>query len=245
MLDTYRPKYTHHKALVRTQRVRCTVPHYVLELQMKTFISPRFTQDKLDNPKIDDLIDVLKDRVLNWVFEPAKKMMTEQHGNFGALCLALTYFEGIWIYITGTDSRGKSERYFKEAFYDVFSASGHDPQLLNRVAAIMYEDGRCGFFHDGILRSKIFLTELDQIDMLITLPKKLDGNIDVNGEIKSILLDPKYFLAAIERHFMDYLLCLRNPDQKVKRENFLNIAKEKWDYQSEGVVIGLNSNATM
>ena len=212
---------------------------------METFISPNFTQEKLDNPDIEDLIDVLKDRVLNWLFEPAKKMMAEQHGYIGALCLALTYFEGIWIYITGSDSKGNSKRYFEEAFSDVFSASGHDPRLTSRVAAIMYEDGRCGFFHDGILRSRIFLTELDQIDMLITLPKKPDGNIDENGEIKSILIDPKFFIAATERHFMDYLLCLRNPDQKVKRDNFLKIAKEKWDYENEGVVIGLNSDGAM
>lgn len=211
---------------------------------METFISPNFTQDKLDNPEIDDLIDVLKDRVIYWLFEPAKKMMSKQHGCFGALCLALTYFEGIWIYITGADSRGDSKRYFKEAFSDVFSASGHDPSLLNRVATIIYEDGRCGFFHDGMLRSRIFLTELNHIDMLITLPKRPDGNIDFNGEIKSILIDPKYFVAAIEKHFTDYLLCLRNPDQKKKRDNFLKIAKEKWEYESEGVVIGLNSNGT-
>ena len=109
----------------------------------------------------------------------------------------------------------------------------------------MYEDGRCGFFHDGMLRSRIFLTELNQIDMLITVPRRSDGTIDVNGKIESILIDTKYFMAAIERHFIDYLLCLRNPEENVKRENFLKIAKEKWDYESEGTVIGYNSDGTI
>jgi len=206
---------------------------------MKTFISPNYPQEKLDNPTIDDLIDVFKDRVFNWLFEPAKKLITEKHGYFGALCLLLTYFEGIWTYMTGTDSKRNSKKYFKEAFLDVFSSSGHDPHLLNRIATIMYEDGRCGFFHDGMLRSRIFLTDLNHIDMLITLPRKADGNIDVNGKIESILIDPKYFMVAIERHFIDYLLCLRNPAQKVKRKKFLKIAKEKWDYEGEGAVMGL------
>ena len=212
---------------------------------METFISPNYTQKKLDKPTVDDLVDVFKDRVLNWLFEPAKKLIIEKDGWFGALCLLLTYFEGIWSYITGIDSKRKSKKYFRDAFLDVFSSSEHTPDLLKRVAEIMYEDARCGFFHDGMLRSRIFLTELNQIDMLITLPRKPDGKVDVDGQIKSVLIDPKYFMAAIERHFIDYLLCLRNPKERVKRENFLKIAKDKWNYEGEGTVIGLNSDGTI
>ena len=212
---------------------------------METFISPNFTQKKLDNPEIDDLIDVLKDRVLNWLFEPSQKLIAEKDGCFGALCLLLTYFEGVWTYLSGIDSKGKSKQYFRNAFLDVFSSSEYSPDLLRRVADIMYEDARCGFFHDGMLRNRIFLTELNQIDMLITLPRNPDGKVNINGQIKSILIDPKYFMAAIERHFIDYLLCLRNPKEKIKRENFLKIAKEKWDYEGEGTVIGLNRNGTI
>lgn len=212
---------------------------------MKTFISPNYPQEKLDNPTMDDLIDVFKDRIFNWLFEPAKKLMGEKHGHFGALTLLLTYFEVIWAYFSGLDSKENSKRYFKDAFLDVFSPSGHTADLLSRVAEIIYEDGRCGFFHDGMLRSRIFLTELDKLDMLITLPRKPDGTVDESGKIKSILIDPRYFMAAIERHFIDYLLCLRNPEQTLKRENFLKIAKAKWNYEGEATVIGLNSDGTM
>ncbi len=52
-------------------------------------------------------------------------------------------------------------------------------------------------------------------------------------------------MAAIERHFIDYLLCLRNPKEKVKRDNFLKIAKEKWDYEGEGTIIGLNNDGSI
>jgi hypothetical protein len=213
--------------------------------EMKTFISPNYPQEKLDNPTMDDLIDVFKDRILNWLFEPAKKLMGEEHGCFGVLFLLLTYFEGIWTYISGVDSKGNSKRYFKHAFLDVFSSSGHTADLLSRVAEIIYEDGRCGFFHDGMLRSRIFLTELDKLDKLITLPRKPDGTVDVNGNIQSILIDPRYFMAPIERHFIDYLLSLRNPKQVLNRENFLKIAKEKWNYEGEATVIGLNNDGTM
>jgi len=212
---------------------------------METFISPKYKGEKFNKPSFDDLVDVLKDRVFYWLIEPAKKIINEQNGHFGALCLLLTYFEGIWSYTTGKDSKGKSKKYFRDAFVDVFSSSGHTADLLSRVADIMYEDGRCGFFHDGISRSRIFISGLNTFDMIITLPKKSDGNVDPNGEIESILIDPKYFMAAIERHFIDYLLCLRNPKEKVKRDNFLKMAKEKWDYEGEGVVIGLNRNGTI
>ena len=212
---------------------------------METFISPSYPPEKLDNPTFDDLVDVFKDRVLNWLFEPAKKLIIEKGGCFGALCLLLTYFEGIWAYITGIDSKGKSKKYFNDAFVDVFSSSDYSADLLKRVSEIMYKDARCGFFHDGMLRNRIFLSELNQIDMIITLPRKPDGNVDLDGQIKSILIDPKYFMAAIERHFIDYLLCLRNPKEKVKRENFLKIAKEKWDYEGEGTIIGINNDGTI
>lgn len=212
---------------------------------MDTFISPNYSQDKLDNPTTDDLIDVLKDRVLNWLFEPAKKLLAEKDNWFGVLCLLLTYFEGVWSYMTGVDSKGNSKKYFKDAFVDVFGQSGHPLDLLARVAEVLYEDGRCGFFHDGMLRSCIFVGELKEHDMLITLPRKRDGSIDLNGQIQSILIDPRYFMAAIERHFIDYLLCLRSPQQTLKRENLQRIAKEKWDYEGSGTVIGLNRNGTM
>jgi hypothetical protein len=212
---------------------------------MDTFISPNYAQDKFDNPTMDDLIDVLKDRVLNWLFEPAKRLLAEKDDWFGALCLLLTYFEGIWSYVTGVDSKGNSKKYFKDAFLDVFGQSAHPLDLLVRVAEVLYEDGRCGFFHDGMLRSRIFVVELQNHDMLITLPRKQDRSIDLNGEIQSILIDPRYFMAAIERHFIDYLLSLRNPQQKLKRENFQRIAKEKWDYEGPGTVIGLNKDGTI
>jgi hypothetical protein len=212
---------------------------------METFISPNYTQDKLDNPTTDDLIDVLKDRVLNWLFEPAKKLLSEKHDWFGAMSLILTYFEGIWSYVTGGDSKGHSKKYFKDAFLDVFGQSGPPLDLLSRAAEILYEDGRCGFFHDGMLRGRIFVVELKKDDILITLPRKRDSSIDLNGEIQSILIDPRHFMAAIERHFIDYLLCLRNPQQILKRANFKKIAKEKWDYECRGIIIGLNRDGTM
>lgn len=210
-----------------------------------TFISPNYKADKLNNPTVDDLIDVFKDRVMNWLLDPAKKLLEYESGYFGSFCLSLTYFEGIWIYITGEDSNNRSKTFFCDAFVDVFSSSAHSTELLMRVAGIMYEDGRCGFFHDGMLRNRIFLSNLNTGDLIITLPRKANGNIDINGKIESILIDPKFFLQSIEGHFIDYLLCLRNPKETIKRERFFRIARDKWDYDSSGTIIGINPDGTI
>lgn len=212
---------------------------------MDVFISPNFKSEKLDNPTIDDVIDVFKDRTMNWLFEPAKKLIEERIGWFSGLCLLLTYFEGIMAYVTGEDSKGKSKKYFRAAFVDVFRSSNISEYQLKRIADIMYEDGRCGFFHDGMLRNRIYLSELNKVDMIITLPRKSDGSIDEDGKINSILIDPQKFMATIERHFIDYLLGLRNPKETDKRDNFLKMAKEKWDWESEGTIIGLNNDGTL
>ena len=62
------------------------------------------------------------------------------------------------------------------------------------------------------------------------------------GKGELIIIDPNNFLSAIERHFVGILLCLRNPNEKEKRERFIKFAKEKWDYEGLGVIVGLNND---
>jgi hypothetical protein len=211
---------------------------------MKVFVSPNFETDKLDNPTFDDIVDVFKDRMMYWLFEPAQKLLKERNGYLGAFSLMLSYFEGIWSYVTGKDSKGKSKKFFKEAFVDVFHSSRKSEQLLERVSDILYEDGRCGFFHDTMLKRRVYIAELKRGDMLVTLPRNKDGTINKEGTIKSLIIDPRKFTAAVERHFVGYLLSLRNPDETLKRDNFLKIAKEKWDWEGDGTIIGINSDGT-
>jgi len=209
---------------------------------MEDYISPSFKAEKLNKPSIDDLIDVFKDRTFNWLIEPAKILLKEKHGDFGAMCILLTYFEVIWAYITGEDSEGRSKKYFKSAFIDVFQSPHMKKELLKRVSDIIYEDARCGFFHDSIPRRRIKLAGLGDKEFLITVPRKQQRHPDIDGKIESIIIDPNNFLSAIERHFVVFLLFLRNPNEKEKREKFIKFAKEKWDYEGEGVIVGLNSD---
>lgn len=206
---------------------------------MDVKISPNFDETKLDSGSIEDLIDVFEDRVRYWLLEPTKSLLKTQHGDIAALCLILTYFEGITIYLKGKDSQNNSKVFFREGFWEVMKVSGLDGELLSRVADVIYSDARCGFFHDGCFRSKIFVSPDANRDLLITLPKK-NGVVDRHGNIQSIIINPHLVLSAVEDHFKKFLKSLRNKAESDTRSNFLTACKIKWALDEPPVVIGLD-----
>lgn len=210
---------------------------------MQINISPHFTDEKLNDPSIDDLIDVFDDRIRFWTFEPVKTLLQVPTGNVAAFCLLLTYFEGIWSYITCQDSNRKSQQFFCEAFVDVFRHGGISVELLGRIGNLLYKDARCGFFHDSMFRERIFFAEMNH-DILETLIKS-SGYIDETGKIQSILIDPQRFFVAIENHFANFIRTLRAADQVQKRLSFLEFCRQKWNWEQEGPIIGIDKPSTL
>ena len=91
-----------------------------------------------------------------------------------------------------------------EGFVEVFMFSGSEPITLEKIADEFYKEGRCGFFHDGMIRAKIlFAPEMDEA-LRATLPK-VNGEIDMDGEIESIFINPNEFLLFIEGHVNSFL----------------------------------------
>jgi hypothetical protein len=209
---------------------------------MDVRISPSFPPEKLDNPSFDDLVDVFKDRMLGWILEPARQLNQNPNGYYASLNLQMTYFEGIWSYIIGEDSTRKSKLFFRFAFQDVFQITGIDRILLGRVADILYADARCGFFHEASLKSRVFVAETSRGEILITLPRKADSTLDIEGKIQSLLVNPVRFLTAIENHFIGFLLQLRRAENTALRDNFYKMAKQKWDWETDGVVVGATAD---
>ena len=204
---------------------------------MPIHISPHFSDEKLDKPSIDDLVDIFEDRIRFWTFEPVKSLLQEETANVAAFCLLLTYFEAIWSYIFCQDSNHKSQQFFREAFVDVFRNGGISITLLGRIGGILYEDARCGFFHDSMFRERIYFAEMNR-DLVVTLPK-VNGKIDEAGEIQSILIDPNRFYIAIEKHFTNYINKLRSRSETKQRLEFQKICRAKWNWSKEGPIIGL------
>jgi len=205
---------------------------------MSIMISPSYPDTKFDNPSLDDLIDVFEDRVCHWVLQPANGLFDTQHGQVAGFCLALTYFEGIWSYIEGRGSQDRSKVFFENGFVDVFRTTNLKEGLLRRVAGILYADARCGFFHDGMFRERIYFTSLSQGEMLVTLPKK-QGRVDENGQIQSLLIDPRRFFAAVERHFDRFISSLRDSQNTKERTKFRTAFKDQCDWETMGPVMGI------
>ncbi len=206
---------------------------------MSTMISPSYSDEKFDYPSIDDLIDVFEDRLRHWVFVPTKDLLDTQHGQIAAFCLVLTYFEGIWSYMDGKGSRGRSKQFFENGFVEVFRNSNLNEKLLRNVAGILYEHARCGFFHDGMFRDRVYFASLPQGEMLVTLPMK-DGQIDEDGIIQSLLIDADRFYQTVEGHFDRYISALRDSANVEGREKFRATFKAQCNWEAPGPVIGIS-----
>jgi hypothetical protein len=211
--------------------------------KLAAYISPNYPDTKLENPTFDDLLDVFKDRTINWLIEPAKSLLRDRNGYFAAISILMTYYESIWSYITGINNRGKSKIFFTSSFIDVNRISGINEEFLGRLADLLWEDCRCGFFHEAAVRDRIYVARTfendKEKDMLITLPRKKDGKFDFDAAIESVVINPHRIAAAIESHFVSYLLTLRNEKNESARNKFYKIAKEQWDWEVDGRVVAI------
>ena len=205
---------------------------------MQALISPNYPPEKLQNPSIEDLVDVLEDRLKFWLLEPAKELASHQYGQIAGLALLLTYFEGVWSYIQGQDSRGKSGAFFKDSFVDTFRPCGLAPELLRRIATVLFEDARCGFFHDGLFRHRIFFGKVEGGCLSVTLPYT-NGVLDEAGEIQSIVVDVEGVYKYVEGHLGKFLSLLRDSSQEELRARFKAFCQQKWDYGGHPVPIAL------
>jgi len=204
---------------------------------MAVSISPNFTTEKLENPTINDVIDVYEDRIRNWVLNPVATLLGQKHGTPAAFCILLTYFEGAWSYKVATLSKGKSKDFFGHGFVDVFKFSGIPESVLLRTGKLLYEDARCGFFHDGMFRGRVYFAEMNK-DIVITLPRKA-GVLDLLGEIQSVLVDVRRCHDAVSRHFDASVSILRDTINVLERASFFEFFKSQCDWESPGTVIGI------
>ena len=146
---------------------------------MSTQVSPNFADDKLANPSLDDLIVSFR-RQSAILHARTRKVLLNVAGGIPAVCLLMTYFEGYAIYRDGTDSVGKSKTFFRTGFLDVFAHTGLPHGLLTRIADLLYDDARCGFFHDGFFRARVVLSTKGKGALEVTVPK-VDGKPNPEG----------------------------------------------------------------
>lgn len=204
----------------------------------KSLISPRFGPEKLESPSTEDLIDVFEDRLQGWLLEPAEELIRHPLGQVPGFGMLLSYFEGVWIFVKGEDSHGRSKQFFREAFLHTFRQSHLDETLLGRIADVLYQDARCGFFHDSMFRQRIYFSHYFGGPLAITLPK-VGGIIDQTGAIESIVVHPAEFFRFVEGHFKGYVGRLRDTSETDLRVRFEQACRLKWDFEGTPRVIAL------
>jgi len=201
-------------------------------------ISPNFASDKIDLANYNDLVDIFEDRMRHWILEPALKLLKTTHGYVPAIALVLGYFEGIEIYLSGKDSINSSKVFFRNGFKRVFNVEESGSSFYGKIIDALYVQIRCGFAHDGLFRNRVFFSSSRPDALYITWPKK-DGKYITDGQLESVVVNPKRFIECIFLHFEAYLEDLRGGRNDELKANFLAAVKMKWGIDEPERIIGV------
>lgn len=180
-------------------------------------ISPKYDATKLSIPTLEDYIDVCEDQINGWYLNYAKEMHSDQHAGFAALQIAFSYFEGHAILYKGEDSKNKSPQFFREGLLSVFpELHSMNEDLKKSTICIMYTDGRCGFFHAGITRSRFILRDAEDGEPII----RVESDPATQKIATRVFLDRRKFVDRVCQHFSEYIVRLRNSNETKLRQNF-------------------------
>jgi hypothetical protein len=80
--------------------------------------------------------------------------------------------------------------------------------IVDKVASVLYEDARCGFFHDNMIRSSIYFHESNHV-LLFFVPMK-NNKPNFRENILAIHISPRLLLDAIGDYFDEDISLLRN-----------------------------------
>lgn len=199
------------------------------------FVSPHFTHKKLEPPFYKDVVDVFEDRMVNWLLVPAKKLLHIAHGSVPAVALATNYIEGIEIYLSGKDSKGRSKEFFRRGFKRIFPTFSGPAYMYDAIADALYDSLRCGFAHDGMF---LYFSGVRKEVFTVTWPKK-NGQFEPDGRLESAVINPVRYIEGIDAHFQEYLKELRTTEPSPVKERFLAAVELKWQLSKPAPLIAM------
>ena len=197
-----------------SKRIMPDYPIYVAPQMLGEYVegSPIVLDERNGNTinpyQLNGKIIIYQRQVEGWFLEPAEYLLKQMYtqASFVVLSICLSYLEAVQQHKEGEPSRNNSRAFFLRAFQDVFSSS----EMEDEFADLLYIEGRCGLFHDGMTRGKmVYDMELDKAFKVIN-----------NGSQDTIYFHPKYCLEGVKAHFADYLGKLRNEEEVTLRNNF-------------------------
>jgi hypothetical protein len=196
------------------KRIMPDYPIYVAPRMLGEYVngSPIVLDERngntIDPCQLNGKIIIYQRQVEGWFLEPAEYLLKQMYtqSGFVILSICLSYLEAVQQYKEGRPSRNNSKDFFLRAFQDVFSSS----EMEGVFAGLLYEEGRCGLFHDGMTRGKMaYDMELDKAFKVIN-----------NGSQDTIYFHPKYCLEGVKAHFADYISKLKNEEEVTLRNHF-------------------------
>ncbi|MFA6143106.1 MAG: hypothetical protein WC738_07435 [Candidatus Omnitrophota bacterium] len=170
-------------------------------------ISPNYDDSYLKDATYEKKVNVLSDCINGWFLNWAEKLNVEEHAGFAALHLCFSYFEFIAQFIYGESSKGKSKEFFKKGICTVFpSVNEFENKEKDKFIDILYNNGRCGFFHSGMAKKGIIIFDHENI-------------ITLNED--NIFIDRYKIVERIKSHFKEYINKLKTTDNIIEKDNFL------------------------
>jgi hypothetical protein len=197
-----------------SKRIMPDYPIYVAPQMLGEYVegSPIVLDERNGNTinpyQLNGKIIIYQRQVEGWFLEPADRLLKQMdtQASFVVLSICLSYLEAVQQHKEGEPSRNNSKAFFLRAFQDVFSSSEMEDEFAN----LLYIEGRCGLFHDGMTRGKMaYDMKLDKAFKIIN-----------NGSQDTIYFHPKYCLEGVKAHFADYLGKLKNEEEVTLRNNF-------------------------
>lgn len=155
---------------------------YVFDEKTNTNLNPHDSFDK---------ITIYERQVKGWFFNEADKLISYKNQNKGfiVLMICLSYFEGVEEYKTGQLSHNRSRLFFRNSIERIYPGQFSQSQLDE-----LYGEGRCGLFHNGMVRGQIIIRNTFQ------------NSIEFDNQ--RIKINPKKLLRDIKNDFDNFITLL-------------------------------------
>lgn len=201
---------------------------------MTNYISSKTVGSLSTALSLDDDITLFDEQLTGWLFEHVRELgsahySNHEHSGFAILMLVTAYFESIEAFKRGAP--GPSKAYFVAGIRDVFPSL---TSMRRSVLEELYDQLRCGLYHQSAPKSRVSIAHASQ-------PIAIE--LDAARAIKGVTIDPWALAKAVESHFRQYIVDLRNPKNAALRHAFATF--RAWRRASPGqftaAVVGARS----